>query len=282
MDSDPTILFTCTCSRVLEAPVVWKGRLVQCLSCRATLTVPETTDPEAVRADAELVQRLVQARRQELSKQAAAWTPERPAFDDAPAPSPKPAEAPAIPKTTRRSWWIAAAAVVIVPSAILVTLWFVRERSTPHVRGSAAAAVTAQALSQMKEIGLAEEAYEKSGHARPQAQRLAELYRNAASIPGNPRLRAHVCNNAAWFYATCPDLTLREPERALSLARLAVELTAGSDPNILDTLAESLFLNGRHAEAVETQRKTLAMMPDAGADFLARYEKYQKALRAYQ
>jgi Zn-dependent protease with chaperone function len=66
-----------------------------------------------------------------------------------------------------------------------------------------------------------------------------------------------VLNNLAWLLATSEDPRLRDPVRALTLARLAARLEESSA--ILDTLAECYFVNGYPAEAVEAGRRALAL-----------------------
>ncbi len=74
-------------------------------------------------------------------------------------------------------------------------------------------------------------------------------------------------NNLAWLLATCEDESLRDPVRALVLAEQAAALDPTS--HVLDTLAESYFVNGRHAEAVATARRALA----AAKGDLSHYER---------
>ncbi|MBC2694774.1 MAG: M48 family metalloprotease [Desulfobacteraceae bacterium] len=69
--------------------------------------------------------------------------------------------------------------------------------------------------------------------------------------PDNP----HVLNNLAWLYATCDDRNLRNPERALNLALKAAKLE--ESPHILDTLAESYYINSRLEEAISTESYAL-------------------------
>jgi membrane associated rhomboid family serine protease/tetratricopeptide (TPR) repeat protein len=82
-------------------------------------------------------------------------------------------------------------------------------------------------------------------------------------------------NDLAWLYATCDDPKFRDPKSALEHAQRAVELTHWSQPNIIDTLAESFYANQNYAEAVKTQAKALALQPHnkVFADHMARYMK---------
>jgi len=63
----------------------------------------------------------------------------------------------------------------------------------------------------------------------------------------------HALNNLAWLYATCEVESFRNPEKALMLAKKAVQLE--ESPHILDTLAESYFVNGLFEEAVATEQR---------------------------
>jgi tetratricopeptide (TPR) repeat protein len=71
---------------------------------------------------------------------------------------------------------------------------------------------------------------------------------------------AYVLNNLAWIYATCDDRLLRNPEKANRLALKAVRLKPAS--HILDTLAESFFINGMVDDAIQTARLALAETTD--------------------
>jgi Zn-dependent protease with chaperone function len=85
----------------------------------------------------------------------------------------------------------------------------------------------------------------------------------------------HVLNNLAWFYATCEIESLRNPERALVLAKSAVQIEQSA--YILDTLAESYFVNGMYPEAIEAGEKALAMATENRAYYRAQLEKFKKA-----
>lgn len=56
----------------------------------------------------------------------------------------------------------------------------------------------------------------------------------------------------AWIRATHPDAAHRDPERAVGLATRANELTGGSDPVVLDTLAAAYAARGDFDLAAET------------------------------
>jgi len=85
---------------------------------------------------------------------------------------------------------------------------------------------------------------------------------------------AQVLNSAAWFFATT-EKAFRNPTKALEYANRAVAVAPG-DVNIMDTLAEAYFVNGRINDAVATEQKALALAPDR-ADLQKQMEKFKKA-----
>jgi Zn-dependent protease with chaperone function len=68
--------------------------------------------------------------------------------------------------------------------------------------------------------------------------------------------RAVALNNLAWLLATTSEEGLRDPDRAIDLARRAVTLERS--PGFLDTLAEAYFAKGRVEEAIRTIEEALA------------------------
>ncbi len=58
-----------------------------------------------------------------------------------------------------------------------------------------------------------------------------------------------------------PSPTPAQIDAAVRLAERAVSETHHSDPNVLDTLAEALFLAGRTAEAILTIDDAIALAP---------------------
>jgi rhomboid protease GluP len=85
-------------------------------------------------------------------------------------------------------------------------------------------------------------------------------------------------NNLAWLLATADDTRYRNPAEALAQAKQAVELSHWKEPSFIDTLAEALFLNGKYQQAVETQKKALALDP-GDKTMQEHLAKYQKAAR---
>ncbi|MCF8033822.1 MAG: M48 family metalloprotease [Desulfarculaceae bacterium] len=103
-----------------------------------------------------------------------------------------------------------------------------------------------------------------------QRQGLARMEGALALAPGDPE----VINGLAWCLATAKDPKLRDPRRALALARQAVTLSPSA--HIWDTLAEAYFVNGDPRRAVAAARAALAANPPN------RREYYQAQLRRFQ
>jgi Zn-dependent protease with chaperone function len=82
-------------------------------------------------------------------------------------------------------------------------------------------------------------------------------------------------NNLAWLYATAPSPHF-QPEAALELAQRAVALRR--DSAILDTLAEALYVNGRHAEALAAIDEALTEHPNNADYLLSQRRKFLNAL----
>ena len=115
---------------------------------------------------------------------------------------------------------------------------------------------------------------------------LGDLYYSLEDYPGvmaayekSLALRledAHVLNSLAWFYATCADASLRNPERSLQLAKLAIELDQSAQ--VYDTLAESYFINGMTAEAVRAGKQALKRAKGDNVYYKKQLERFKKAI----
>jgi thiol-disulfide isomerase/thioredoxin len=95
---------------------------------------------------------------------------------------------------------------------------------------------------------------------------------------------AELMNRLAWDILTKPGVASRDLKLALRAAQIAVKLTEGAEPNILDTYALALFENGRKQEALEVQLKAVKLAREKYADepgllatFEERLDRYQKA-----
>ena len=92
--------------------------------------------------------------------------------------------------------------------------------------------------------------------------------------PDNP----NVLNNLAWLYAACDDKNLRNPERALDLALKAADLE--KSPHILDTLAESYYINGQLEKAVSTELYALRIAKKERSYYENQLKKFMAAAKS--
>jgi tetratricopeptide (TPR) repeat protein len=89
----------------------------------------------------------------------------------------------------------------------------------------------------------------------------------------------------AWFLLTCPDESLQDSNKAMELAKKAMELTEGKDGIVQETLAEAYFRQGDAQKAVEHQRKAIELgsknCPDGSCvkEMQDRLQKYEMATR---
>ncbi|MDK9706298.1 MAG: M48 family metalloprotease [Desulforhopalus sp.] len=96
-------------------------------------------------------------------------------------------------------------------------------------------------------------------------------YEKAYSLePVNPE----IMNNLAWLLLTSEDLRLRDPLRALSLARAAASLQARG--HIYDTLATAYWANGLVEEAVHAERQAAAIDPAQRRFYQAQIARFLK------
>ena len=106
-------------------------------------------------------------------------------------------------------------------------------------------------------------------------QRLDEAagaYERAVALA--PR-HGHGLNNLAWLYATSDRAALRRPQRALELALRAVAVDPA--PHVLDTLAQSYYVNGMFAEAEDTARRALAAAGGNRGYYQEQLEKFGRS-----
>jgi len=69
-------------------------------------------------------------------------------------------------------------------------------------------------------------------------------------------------NDLAWLLATAPEDSVRDEERALTLAKQACAITEYKQWNTIDTLAVALAENGKFTEAKEWLGTALTLAPD--------------------
>ena len=99
-----------------------------------------------------------------------------------------------------------------------------------------------------------------------------EAYEKAIEL--NPK-STHGLNNLAWLYATCEDENVRDPARALELAKRAAAIEAS--PHILDTLAESYYVNGRYEDAIEAAKRALSLAKKDRSIYKKQLKKFKQA-----
>jgi tetratricopeptide (TPR) repeat protein len=85
----------------------------------------------------------------------------------------------------------------------------------------------------------------------------------------------HALNNLAWLYATCNNIEFRNPKRALDLASTAAQIK--NESHVLDTLAESYFINGMYSEAIAAEKKALNLARGDRSHYEKQLKKYQEA-----
>jgi Zn-dependent protease with chaperone function len=99
-----------------------------------------------------------------------------------------------------------------------------------------------------------------------------KAYENALSIDrDNPR----VLNNLAWLYATCEDESIRNAAMAVTLAKQTVRIEEKS--HFYDTLAESYYAAGEYKEAIEAERKALALADSDKSYYENQLAKFMKS-----
>jgi len=83
-------------------------------------------------------------------------------------------------------------------------------------------------------------------------------------------------NNLAWYLATAPYEKLRDPLRAIQLAKRAVELEPS--PMYLDTLAEAYYANGQYDKAVRIIEKAISNAKERKDYYGGQLRKYLEAM----
>ncbi len=123
-----------------------------------------------------------------------------------------------------------------------------------------------------------------SGAARTAAQagKIEEAVKSyEAAVELAPK-NAELLNSYAWWLITLEPEEKRNPERAVELARRAVDLSIGAG-HIVDTLAYALYQAGELEEAVEFAEKAAKLCPEISEvverakKFRSEFEKKRKA-----
>jgi hypothetical protein len=82
-------------------------------------------------------------------------------------------------------------------------------------------------------------------------------------------------NHYAWFLGVTAPVEYRDTGRALDLALRAAEVTAWSNRDVIDTVAEVYFLRGEIDKAIDVERK--ALLPGVSGKSKEKYIKGQLA-----
>jgi len=101
-----------------------------------------------------------------------------------------------------------------------------------------------------------------------------EAYGTSVALEPNS---GEALNNLAWIYATCEDTSYRDPVKALAHAEQAAILNPA--PYVLDTLAESYYVNGLYDGAIMAINQALAMGPKDRGYYEGQLQKFEKAKR---
>ena len=99
-------------------------------------------------------------------------------------------------------------------------------------------------------------------------QALTAYGKALALEPTNPE----IMNNLAWLYLTSEDLGLRDPLRALTLARSAAIIQPRGF--VLDTLATAYWANGFLEEAVDTEKQAAFADPGEQLYYLSQIQRF--------
>ncbi len=93
-------------------------------------------------------------------------------------------------------------------------------------------------------------------------------------------------NNLAWLYATAGDRAIRNPARAVQLAREAL-LVAPHDYHVWSTLGEAHYVNQEYERATRAIREALRIAQEQQApsgqraDYEKQLARYERAARAF-
>jgi Zn-dependent protease with chaperone function len=106
-------------------------------------------------------------------------------------------------------------------------------------------------------------------HERGKYKKAIETYEKIIGMDGEEPV---ALNNLAWLLVTVPDEQLREPARALALAKKAVALDRSAI--YLDTLAEAYYANGFTKEALKAIDEAIAVARVNRAYYLKQRKKF--------
>ncbi len=171
----------------------------------------------------------------------------------------------------QRKVWLSLAAYLLVLAMASVLAWQVPvERLAAQYEEKYIEAVLWRKVEQEADKGLwLQLAGDLMQHKKMEKKALDAYEKGLAFAPVSPEL----LNNLAWLLLTAADHQLRDPQRALILARSAT----ASKPlgSFLDTLATAYWANGLIVEAVAAEHQAMLVDP-AGRDY------YQQQVTRFQ
>ena len=100
------------------------------------------------------------------------------------------------------------------------------------------------------------------------------IYSYKKALQLNPD-HVRALNNLAWLFATCKDKNFLNPGMALELAKHAASIS--KETHIMDTLAESYYVNGYIADAIEAEQQALSMTTTNREYYKQQLEKFKNA-----
>lgn len=87
-------------------------------------------------------------------------------------------------------------------------------------------------------------------------------------------------NDLAWVFATYPDASIRDGERAVKLGQRAAQTSLGNDPMVLRTLSAAYAEIGQYSEAVRVAKRALELAAAQGNSELGK--ELRKNLQRYE
>ncbi len=103
---------------------------------------------------------------------------------------------------------------------------------------------------------------------------IAHYEKALALAPGDPHSR----NNIAWVLATSSDGSIRDGVKAVEFAQEAVQLSSGTDPNFVRTLAAAYAESSRFSEAIAAAQQAITIAAMQGKTGLANTLRKEIAL----
>ncbi len=111
-------------------------------------------------------------------------------------------------------------------------------------------------------------------YSRKEYEKTIAAYSRSLDLKGDS---PQALNNLAWLYATCENSSFRNKEKALQMALRAAEISDAA--HVLDTLAESYYVNGMYAEAVKTEERALERAGNNRVLYENQLKKFKRAAK---